>query len=70
MEDKKSDIREQIQKNYRKYQKELTTKIEEYKDTLKSRDEIYEESQILVEQLLDFKNEKEKDKIEIKMEAI
>ena len=49
----KNRIRDEIQKNIRRYEVLLKRKVEIYRDTLTTREDIYEESRKLVENIIE-----------------
>jgi len=70
MDNKKSQIRDEIQRSFKKYQLRLKKDVETYSQELKDTESIYEKSRELVDNLLLAKDEGEQEKIEIKMEAL
>ena len=70
MDNKKSQIRDEIQRSFKKYQLRLKKDVETYSQELKDAESIYEKSRELVDELLIAKDEGEQEKIEIKMPLI
>jgi len=66
MDNKKSQIRDEIQRSFKKYQLRLKKDVETYSQELKDAESIYEKSRELVEELLIAKDEGEQEKIEKK----
>ena len=70
MDSKKNQIRDEIQRNLKRYENKLKRKIDVYQETLKTREDIYEESRLLVEQTLETSNIINLEAIEISLEAL
>ena len=70
MDTQKNQIRDNIQKNFKKYQIKLDKKTDLYRDTLKKKEDIYEESRKLVENIISSTDESELDKLELSLAAL
>ena len=70
MDNKKNQIRDDIQKSYKKYLLKVKKKTNIYRDVLTNPEDIYEESRKLVDMMLDIKDDGEVEKLEISIEAL
>jgi len=70
MDSHKNRIRDEIQKNIRRYEVLLKRKVDIYRDTLTTREDIYEESRKLVENIIEQNKVVDNEVIEISLEAL